>query len=238
MNSSIDTQFDYFLRESSRARSVTLKVSRDRGLEVVVPVGFDQALVPDVLSSRLGWIESQLEKFSALPGRFDQNWPPQHLALSATGQTFEVEYQEVQGERLRLNQDDNQIIVQLPKDTENDSLVQLIVRWLKTYAKLHFPVVAAELSDESGLDFEKVVVRGQRTRWGSYSSKGTLSLNYKLLFLPDFLFRHVILHELSHTVHMNHSDEFWNLLHSLDENTQQHDKALRDAWRYIPSWLD
>jgi len=76
---------DYNVRESQRARNVTLKVSRRDGLEVVVPSGFDQQLLPEILDSRRGWIDSQLERFESLPGRFEHNWPPQHLTLEALG---------------------------------------------------------------------------------------------------------------------------------------------------------
>lgn len=229
---------DYNVRESRRARNVTLKVSRRRGLEVVVPEGFDHQLVPEIISSRQSWIDGQLERFESLPGRFEENWPPQRLSLEAAGVTFDLAYREVAGDRLNLNQQNTGIEITLPPDADNETLVQLFVSWLKGYAKHHCTSVANELSDQSGLQFKKLVVRGQKTRWGSYSSRGTLSLNYKLLFLPERLLRHVILHELSHSVHMNHSDEFWGLLNTLDPDTRLHDKQLSEAWKYLPSWVE
>jgi len=217
---------------------VTLKVSRKNGLEVVVPTGFDYHLLPEILSSRKNWIDTQLERFESLPGRFEENWPPQQLALAAADMHFDLSYCEVAGEKLSLQLKDNNIEISMPAHTDDENLVQLFVKWLKSYAKQHFSAVAEELSSESGLSFEKLVVRGQKTRWGSYSSRGTLSLNYKLLFLPEALLRHVILHELSHSVHMNHSSEFWELLGSLDENSVANDKQLANAWQYLPAWLD
>jgi len=191
---------DFSVRESQRARNVTLKVSRRSGLEVVVPEGFDYHLLPEILSSRQSWIDGQLARFESLPGRFEQDWPPQQLQLEAAGVTFDIDYHEGTGDRIRLQQEGTELQITLPADAED--------------------------------------VRGQKTRWGSFSSRGTLSLNYKLLFLPEPLLRHVILHELSHSVHMNHSDEFWNLLHSLDPDTATHDKQLSEAWKYLPAWLE
>ena len=217
---------------------MTLKVSRRDGLEVVVPSGFDQQLVPEILASRQSWIDSQLERFESLPGRFEHNWPPQQMTLEALGLTYEVAYQEVSGEKLQLTLHKDSIVVSRPEGTDDESLVQLFVIWLKDTAKHHCAAVASELSQQSGLPYKKLVVRGQKTRWGSYSSRGTLSLNYKLLFLPEHLLRHVILHELSHSVHMNHSEEFWGLLNSLDEHSVQNDKQLADAWQFLPGWLE
>lgn len=234
----MNTNFDYNVRESQRARNVTLKVSRRSGLEVVVPEGFDYHLLPEILSSRQSWIDGQLQRFDSLPGRFEENWPPQQLSLEAAGVSFDITYHEIAGDRLKLSQQDSDIEVSVPVDIDDESLVNLFVSWLKGYAKQYCATVAAELSEETGLVYKKLVVRGQKTRWGSYSSRGTLSLNYKLLFLPEQLLRHVILHELSHSVHMNHSDEFWALLNSLDPDTSLHDKQLSEAWKYLPSWLE
>lgn len=230
--------FNYNVRESQRARNVTLKVSRRRGLEIVVPEGFDHQLVPEILSSRREWIDGQLKRIESLPGRFDQNWPPGHLSLQAVGILFELQYREVSGDRINLDQQGARIEISRPPRADDESLVSLFVSWLKDYAKQHYAVLAEELSEESGLNYEKLVVRGQKTRWGSYSSLGTLSLNYKLLFLPEQLLRHVILHELSHSVYMNHSEEFWGLLNQLDPDTPLHDKQLSEAWKYLPPWLD
>ncbi len=230
--------FDYNVRESHKARNVTLKVSRRSGLEVVVPEGFNRDLLPEILSSRQTWIAGQLERFESLPGRFEQDWPPQRLALEAAGVCFEFDYSEVSGNRLSLQQEGDKISVSMPAEADDESLAKLLIQWLKGYAKQHCSEVAEELSRESGLHFEKLIVRGQKTRWGSYSSRGTLSLNYKLLFLPERLLRHVILHELTHSVQMNHSEEFWNLLTTLDKDTVENDKQLGEAWKYLPAWLE
>lgn len=229
---------EYSLRVSNRARNVTLKVNRAQGLMVVVPENFDQVHLPDILASREPWIKKQLEKFQALPGKFESDWPPSSLELPGAGVRFDVNYINVPGERIRLRQRDCQLEVGLPERFNNDNLVALFVRWLKSLAKTHCESVATELSESTGLDYQKLTVRAQKTRWGSYSTRGTLSLNYKLLFLPQHLMRHVILHELSHSVHMNHSSDFWDLLEKVDPGSKQHDDQLNSAWRYIPAWLD
>ncbi len=228
----------YSLRASSRARNVTLKINRSQGLVVVVPEGFDETLLPGVLASREDWIIKQLKKFQALPGKFDADWPPGSLELPGAGVTFEVSYVNVPGERIQLKQRDGQLEVGLPERFNNENLAALFARWLKSLARTHCENIASELSAVTGLDYQKLTVRAQKTRWGSYSSRGTLSLNYKLLFLPQHLLRHVILHELSHSIHMNHSDDFWALLEKVDPGSKNHDHQLNDAWQYIPAWLD
>ena len=229
---------DYHLRVSNKARNVTLKVNRNNGLEVVVPSNFDFQLLPDILSSRANWIERQLQRFEALPGKFEVDWPPVAMHLRGAGRDFRLEYRQVSGARIRLNQDGGFLQIDHPEYYDNEDLASLFVKWLKKLAQRHCERIANELSEKTGLKFRKVVVRGQKTRWGSYSSRGTLSLNYKLLFLPEHLLRYVILHELAHSVHMNHSAEFWCLLESIDPEARKNDKQLLDAWQYLPAWIE
>jgi len=60
--------------------------------------------------------------------------------------------------------------------------------------------------------FTKVVIRHQKTRWGSCSARGILNFNYKLIFLPPRFIDYVVVHELCHLKEMNHSSKFWNLV--------------------------
>jgi predicted metal-dependent hydrolase len=96
---------------------------------------------------------------------------------------------------------------------------------LRQQACSFLPVKLAELADSCGFTYKTVKIRKSKTRWGSCSSKGTISLSYYLMLLPQHLIEYVLLHELCHTVQMNHSPAFWALL---DENTRGKAKELRN----------
>jgi predicted metal-dependent hydrolase len=66
-----------------------------------------------------------------------------------------------------------------------------------------------DLASLYGINVTRVTVRNQKTRWGSCSRKGTISLNWELIQTPAFVRDYIILHELAHRKHMNHSDKFW-----------------------------
>ena len=102
---------------------------------------------------------------------------------------------------------------------------EMLLPRLEQYAAMH------------GFRYAAVRFRFQRTRWGSCSAKGNINLNVGLVFLPEPLIRYVLLHELCHTVALDHSDRFWKALFAVEGEALALDKLLRKGQRYVPEWL-
>ncbi|GHV10978.1 zinc protease [Bacteroidia bacterium] len=101
----------------------------------------------------------------------------------------------------------------IPTDTE-----------LRKQALAYLPGELQRLATVHGLHFQTVKIRKSKTRWGSCSSKGSISLSIYLMLLPPYLIEYVLLHELCHTVEMNHGNVFWALL---NQHTAGQAKILR-----------
>tara|TARA_B100000575_G_scaffold31435_1_gene21145 strand:- start:198 stop:785 length:588 start_codon:yes stop_codon:yes gene_type:complete len=86
----------------------------------------------------------------------------------------------------------------------------------------------SELAEQHNFRYNRVSIRSQRTRWGSCSSKDNISLNMKLLHLPQQLIDYILLHELVHTKVKNHSKDFWNKLETVVPNARTVDEQLRE----------
>lgn len=93
-------------------------------------------------------------------------------------------------------------------------------------AKVELPARAWELSALTGVEVKQVVVRNQRSRWGSCSANGTISLNWRLVQTPEFVRDYIIYHELMHLREMNHSARFW-------ARVEEVCPGWRDAERWI-----
>ena len=109
--------------------------------------------------------------------------------------------------------------------------------WLVAHARTVLGAELARLAAELGFRYERLSVRRQRTRWGSCSLRGTVSLNCCLLFQRPEVLRYLLIHELVHTAHMNHSGRFWRRVELHAPDWRQLDRELLDGWRRVPSWV-
>lgn len=222
---------------SRRARHVRLKMVPHEGLVAVLPSWFDPAGLPALLESHEAWIRRAA-------GRLEARQRPEP-ALHSSGLPLRVElqgigqYREVVGEegRVRLHDEGNggggRLLVPLDRDAGRKAMQA----WLRRIGSRELPVLLREVARREGLSFHSAAVRLQRSRWGSCTAKGRISLNLKLLFLPPELVHYIMVHELCHTRHLNHSAAFWSLVGRYDPDFRTHDRAMRHAWSYVPAWV-
>jgi len=228
---------DIKLRTSTRARRMRIDVSATRGVVVVVPQGTPEHRVRRFVDEKRDWIDrarDRVDTESALYDPAESGSLPERLRLRALGVEYPVVFAD--GERVRVQCDGTRVSVSGGGDEA--SRRSALVAWLKAHAREHLPPRLEQLAAEHGLEYRRVAVRGQRTRWASCSGRGTISLNFKLLFLPPRLVDHVLLHELAHTRHLDHSPGFWRLLRRLDPDATLHHAALNRARRWLPQWVE
>ena len=230
---------DYELVVSKRAKRATLRVLPGRGLVVSIPTGFSKVQLDKLIEKNRAWIERSIADLDARTPCQYRQWPPLALSLEAIGMQITLSYTNVPRMSTHLHDDAGSmhLSISAPVD-DRPAVAREISHHLKKLARKTLPGLLAAHAHLHDLEYQRVSIRGQRSVWGSYSSSGTLSLNYKLLFLSRDLLDYVLLHELAHTVHHNHSEAFWRLLCSLNINARKLDRRLRDAARLVPPWLE
>lgn len=231
--------FHYQVRESDRAKYMSLRVTVERGLEVVVPRGFNRTLIATFLREKHEWVQSALDKVAKARERRSVEPVkslPNEIQLPAVGRTWEVTYVPKRSRRISLIDDGNgHLEISGPvQDIEACDLV--LQRWMHRQAFTVLIPWLRRLSDETGIAFARTAIRCQKSRWGSCSSSGTISLNQKLLFVEPDLVRYVLIHELCHMREMNHSRHFWKLVGQFCPEFRLARKRLKEAWYQMPRW--
>jgi predicted metal-dependent hydrolase len=231
----------YVIKKHQRARHVKLKASVHHGLEIIVPKRFNPKHIPDILETNKSWIEKQLAQIHAVIAQCDPQALPHEISLTAMNQRWKVQYIKSQGHgsKIQLFSRAQQQEVALVGNIEDKALCRKgLKHWVKKMAQAYLHSRLKTVSQTTQLDYQSLSVRSQRSRWGSCSTDKKINLNYKIIFLPENLADHILIHELCHTVHMDHSAKFWRLVAAFDPNWKQHSRDTRRGEKFVPAWVE
>jgi predicted metal-dependent hydrolase len=207
------------VRESPRARRLTLKVAPGAPLEIVVPVGTGEREIERMLRRNRDWIDrktAEAEELAARPA----------LGLDRAGVVWlhgiAVPVQLRGGARSSARLAHGRLLV----GGGAEQAAGAIDRWYRREARLRLTEATRREARRLGLRPRRLSIRDPRTRWGSCSPEGALSFSWRLLLAPGEILDYVVVHELCHLRELNHSPAFWRLL----------DEA-RPGWRAEARWL-
>lgn len=216
----------YTLKRSTKAKHVRLEVRSETGLIVVVPRYYKTDQILDLLKKKRHWILSKLAMFdhARLPTANKKLKSGDTIAY--LGQTLEVVTRQSHRNADSVKLEWNKLIVTVR--SENCRLPLVVEQWFRTQAKGLISEKVDKLSTHLGVRYNRLIIRGQKTRWGSCSQKGNLSFNWKLIMAPETVIDYVIIHELAHLKEMNHSKKFWQLVAQHCPRWREHKKWLND----------
>lgn len=203
------------LRTTPRATRYTLKISKGM-ITATMPEGGDEGRM-------LSFIEENRQKLlTALKKHPARSLLDETMQLQAT--TFRVEIFRTDRNNYYMTLKDGILRIACPAATRFESdkvqeiLKDLLEKALRHEAKRLLPDRLMALADRYHFTCTGVRIMNSKTRWGSCSTRKTINLSLSLMLLPWHLIDYVLLHELCHTVEMNHSDRFWKLLNGVTDN--------------------
>jgi predicted metal-dependent hydrolase len=185
-----------------RARHYIIRVQRDGSLRVTIPRGGSRREADRFVGEKTAWIERERARLLDARDAARAN----DCLVTLGGESLRVAVEEASGNRIARFGGHR---VRVPAGTGVKAAVE---RHLRAMATECLPQRLATLARSLGRTVTGVTVRAQRTRWGSCSPSGRISLNWRLIQLPPSVADYVLLHELTHLVHMNHSRRFWREL--------------------------
>lgn len=226
------------VRQSARARHLSIKVYPRGRVEVIVPRRTGPAEVQRFVAENRDWISRARASFACRHDSLSDALPSQ-INLPAIGKSIQVRYladDRADHGSVRYRQAGS-VLVLRGNTADHGLCTAAIKRWLAEVARQEFAVQLLALSQLTGHGFDSMHIRAQRTCWGSRSSSGTISLNICLLFLRPEVVRYLMIHELAHGRHMNHSKRFWKLVAQYEPGYRELDHELEESWQEVPGWM-
>jgi predicted metal-dependent hydrolase len=206
-------KIEYQLRISSRARRLRVQVGMG-GVEVVQPAGMEDRERDAFLRGKERWLIRHLERLD----RERRNREPYRLGpdeILYRGRATRVHVRK-DGRRCRnkVVLGGNTITILLGKRSHT-AAARTLENWLREEARREIHAQVETLLARVEKRPRKIAIRGQRTRWGSCTSQGNLSFNWRLIMAPADVLRYMVVHEMVHLDMPNHSDNFWRRVHSM-----------------------
>jgi predicted metal-dependent hydrolase len=199
------------------ARNIRISLSQSGQVRVAMPHWVPYAAGLHFLKKHETWIKEQQEKHSLQPLQEGHRVGRQHLIKFKTPASGSA--------KTTVKVSSTAITVTTPLEPSHPELQRKLVnaaeRALKQEAIELLPPRLARISQAQNLPYRGLRIRKLTSRWGSCSSKRDIALSYYLVQLPDDLVDYVLLHELAHTVHHNHSREFWSFVESRTSNLRE-----------------
>jgi len=230
--------FDYTVRVSRRAKRLQIRINPFSEVEVVLPAGMARCRVAPFLNQHHNWIMKTRARLLAAQAVAPQvhGMIPEQIQLQASDSVWYVSYRQAHENHLGARRKTAGRLEINLQATDEKVARNLLQRWLSREAKKHLVPWLAAVSREHGLAYGRVSIRAQRTRWGSCSTAGAISLNRALMFLQPALVRYLFIHELCHTVHMDHSECYWALVARHEADFRNFERQLTRASTLIPRW--
>ncbi len=230
-----ETTIQFDIRRSRRRRkTIQLTVDRD-GVHVAAPERTSDTKVRSLVEERAAWIRKQQAALLDAPElRFADG-----ETIAYLGRDLPMVFDRGPAKRITVRFDGSGVRVSVPTDlpdTERDEQYRLaLIDWYRGRASEHLPAVVDRWWPQLGRgDTPKILIRNQRRRWGSCAADGTLRFNWRVMMLDASLIDYIVVHELAHLTHLNHSPAFWDLVCRIIPDAQDRRKRLREMSRALP----
>ncbi|MCR4278034.1 MAG: M48 family metallopeptidase [Candidatus Berkelbacteria bacterium] len=205
-----------------RSRSVSVRVLPNGSVVVTAPRFTPRFVINQFVAKHEDWIRekqgSVVEKLNALVAEREK------LFFRGLEYDFRLSISP-QKEGVKIT---DSILTVTAVREDHAQVRRILEKWYRAQAAKHFKERVPLLADLVDSTVKTVSIRSQRTRWGSCSSRNTISLNWRLIMAPDWVSDYVIYHELAHLTHMNHSKDFWQLVERYVPNHKDAQKWLKD----------
>lgn len=217
----------YSVRSSRRAKRMQIQADVGVGITVVVPARLRRVSPENFLRAHEPWVLQQIERIDSIRSKAPQVDFRHGGTIPLLGRACPVRHRYHDGRRTKARYGRGEIVVDRAAEASDEIARKAILDLVRSIAREILAARVEHWCREIGVARRRMTVRSQKTRWGSCTSDGSISLNWRLVLTPPEALDYVVAHEVAHIVHAHHGPEFQGLL----------DRFYPD-WRTWDRWLD
>jgi predicted metal-dependent hydrolase len=195
---------DNYILIRKEVKHARLRVSEDGRVRIIAPPAFSEEDISAMLKKKARWIDKNLKYFNGM-----SKIELQRNQLLLFGNRYNYFFDTTYAQKVVIDHEHKTITSK--RDLLDPKIQE---KWYRKVAKKHLNKRTRELSTRLKLPYNKLFIRESRTKWGNCSKDKNISLNWKLIKAPEQVIDYLIIHELLHTVVMNHTHKFWTLMKS------------------------
>lgn len=221
--------FDFQVKRSARRKTVSICVYPDNRVVVSAPYNAGKAHLMQIVEKKSDWIraklQANLQRTRTVPER--QFKSGEKLLYLGVEYVLLVE----RGTPDLVTAENGQIRVRLPLDNPssgNSAVRNRLIRWYAAQALALIKKRVGHFSPLVGASPASVTLKNLKSRWGSCSARGCISLAWNIIMASEQIVDYLVVHELCHLVHHNHSTEYWKLVESILPDHRERRKWLRE----------
>jgi len=218
-----DVAFDYTVRRSARSKNIRITVGRE-GVVVSLPERVAERHAHAFVRERAQWIERSLAKLHAEEAAVTARSLSDGSTVPYLSDELTLRVLEGPSGRVHLTAG-GELRVHVPSGSREE-VAAALERWYRKQARAEIKARLDAVVARNGTSYKRIAIRDQRTRWGSCSTSGTISFNWRLMLAPEAVLDYVIEHEAAHIEVRDHSKRFWSLM----------DRRV-DDWKESRTWL-
>jgi predicted metal-dependent hydrolase len=210
----------------SKRRTLALIVEDNGSLTVRAPMRMPATIIQEFVAKHTNWVQKKQSETRAMAPIQPKQYQPRENFLYL-GREYELEL--VQDQQKKLVLDGRFLLAASVQD--NAELV--FQNWYRQQARQIISERVKLFANKYAFHYDRIRITSARTRWGSCSTKGTLNFSWRLIMTPLDIVDYVIIHELAHTVHHNHSKRFWGWVKKILPDYKDRRKHLKEYGQQV-----
>ncbi len=210
--------FEYQIIKRPRRTTVSISVKPDCSVRLLVPANLSDKIITKLVKQKSSWIKSKIEHFQELQKYHKEKEYVSGECFTYLGRNYRLKIdQNDTNKKVKLMHGTFNISIQsgLQKGARTNVIIKRLAEWYQKKAAARLQEKVRLYAGKTGVSPISVGVKGYNSRWGSCHSDGRIFFNWRIIIAPHSVVDYVVVHELCHLVHHNHSKKFWRLVETI-----------------------